>query len=343
MIPAAARSPFSVLHGAFAQARSVGPGVLVCVVVALAASFLSEHHGGPQLLYALLLGLAFNFLAAHERLVAGIALCARTVLRTGVALLGARITLEQVAGLGIASAATVVAAVVLTIGTGLLLARALGRSREEGLLSGCAVGICGASAALAVSAVLPATRENERFTLLAVVGVTLLSTLAMVLYPLGLTAMGLDARASGIFLGGTVHDVAQVVAAAMMLGPEAADTAAIVKLFRVALLAPVAALIALAYRRAASSGTAARPPLVPGFLLGFAILVMLGSIGWIPATASAAASDASKWLLMIAIAAAGMKTNLGELVKLGWVPLVMLVTETVVIAGFTMALLWLGV
>lgn len=338
MTRATARPRVTVLHAGLAQARSCSPGVLVCVVVALAATFLSEHHGGPALLYALLLGLAFNFLAAHEQLVAGIALCGRAALRVGVALLGARITVEQVAGLGMATAATVVAAVALTIGTGVLLAAVLRRPRAEGLLSGCAVGICGASAALAVSAVLPATRENERFTLLAVVGVTMLSTVAMVLYPLGLNALGLDARGSGIFLGGTVHDVAQVVAAATMMGPEAADTAAIVKLFRVALLAPVAALIALAYRRAAASAPTARPPLVPGFLLGFAALVAVGSLGWIPAEASAATSKASKWLLMIAIAAAGMKTNLSELMKVGWVPLVMLVTETLVIAAFTLAL-----
>lgn len=336
----ARRLPGALLQGGYLQARHAIPGVLVCGVVALAATFLSEHHGGPQLLYALLLGLALNFLAAHEQLKAGITLCARFALRVGVALLGARITIDQVTGLGLGAAATVAAAVVVTIVTGLLLARLLGRPREEGLLSGCAVGICGASAALAVSAVLPATRENERFTLLAVVGVTILSTAAMVLYPLGLTALGIGPRESGILLGGTVHDVAQVVAAAMMLGPEAADTAAIVKLFRVAMLAPVAMLIALAYRRQAAPTTAARqPPIVPGFLVGFAVLVVLTSTGWVSPQAAALAGSGSKWLLMLAIAASGIKTNLGELAKLGWVPVAMLVVETVVIALFTVAVI----
>lgn len=339
-MPVITRHPLASVNSGLARARAHTPGVSVCVVLALAASFLSEHHGGPSLLYALLLGLSFNFLAAHQPLMPGIATCARTALRAGVALLGARITIEQVTGLGIVTAAIVAAAVVLTIVTGLLLARLLNRPREEGLLSGCAVGICGASAAMAVSAVLPSTRENERFTLLAVVGVTILSTIAMVLYPLGLTAAGVSARDSGIFLGGTVHDVAQVVAAAMMLDPQAADTAAIVKLFRVAMLAPVAAAVALVYRRqATAAATSASPPLVPGFLLGFAGLVALGSFGWIPSSATEAATSASKWLLMVAIAAAGVKTNLAELMKLGWAPLFMLVTETVIIAAFTLSMI----
>jgi uncharacterized integral membrane protein (TIGR00698 family) len=309
-------------------------------VVALAATFLSEHHGGPQLLYALLLGLSLNILASHDQLKAGITLCARFALRVGVALLGARITIDQITGLGLAAAATVAAAVAVTIASGLLLARLLGRPREEGILSGCAVGICGASAALAVSAVLPATRENERFTLLAVVGVTILSTVAMVLYPLGLSALGVGQRESGILLGGTVHDVAQVVAAAMMLGPEAADTAAIVKLFRVAMLAPVAMLIALAYRRRAAAAAASRqPPLIPGFLIGFACLVALASTGWVSPQAVTLAGSWSKWLLMLAIAGSGIKTNMGELAKLGWTPVVMLVVETVVIAVFTAAVI----
>jgi uncharacterized membrane protein YadS len=108
------------------------------------------------------------------------------LLRVGVALLGARITLTQVAKLGVETALVIVVAVALTIGFGLLLAKWLKRPREEGVLSGGAVAICGASAALAISSVLPQTKENERFTLLAVVGVTVLSTLSMILYPFAL-------------------------------------------------------------------------------------------------------------------------------------------------------------
>jgi uncharacterized integral membrane protein (TIGR00698 family) len=277
--------------------------------------------------------LTLHFLSSNERLAPGLALCSRVALRVGVALLGARITVHQVAGLGPGTATGIAVGVALTIAMGLLLAKLLHRTAEEGLISGCAVGICGASAALAVSAVLPHTHENEKFTLLTVVGVTLLSTVAMVIYPIGLSLSGIHPHQSGVFLGATIHDVAQVVAAGMMVGPQAADAAAIVKLFRVALLAPIVFLVALAYRqRVLALPGSRRPALVPGFLLGFAALVLCASAGWISPLVATGAGTASKWLLMLAIAAAGMKTNLADLAKLGWIPVLMLVSETVLIA-----------
>lgn len=328
--------------------KAHAPGVLVCILIALSATFLSEHYGGPQLLYALLLGLALHFLYAQADNSGGINFCARTVLRFGVALLGVRITLNQVTHLGTSVGLVLVLAVGLTIATGLLLARAFQRPAAQGFLSGGAVGICGASAAMAISSVLPPTRDNERFTLMAVVGVTVLSTLAMVFYPLFLNWLSTSPVQSGIFLGGTIHDVAQVVAAGVMMGPEAGDTATIVKLFRVVLLLPVVMLIAFFYRQrgaahALSESPPPKPPLVPGFLLGFLALVLLASTGWVPTEVTALAENASRWCLVIAIAAAGIKTSLGELAKLGWQPVVMLVTETLAIALFMLsALLWLN-
>lgn len=313
------------------------PGVMTCAVIALAATFLSEHYGGPQLLYALLIGLAFHFLVANPQVKIGVDFCGRTLLRIGVALLGARITLPQVGQLGASSAAVVVAAVALTILLGTVLAKVLHRSREEGLLTGCAVGICGASAALAVSSVLPQTKENERFTLLVVVGVTVLSTLAMIIYPFVLSLIGLTAGQSGIFLGGTIHDVAQVVAAGMMLGPATGDTATVVKLFRVMLLMPVVLAIATLYR----NHPAAKPsdeaaPLIPGFLLAFIVLVLLASLGFFTPTVSKLANESSRWLLVTAIAAAGIKTSFEDLLKLGWKPVLMLLGETVFIGFFVL-------
>ncbi len=317
------------------------PGVLVCALVALSATFLSEHFAGPQLLYALLLGLSLNFLTEHPNVLCGVNFCAKTLLRAGVALLGARITLSQISGLGIKTAVLVCGAVVLTIGFGLMFAKILKRPISEGLLSGCAVGICGASAALAISALMPRTKDTERFTLLAVVGVTVLSTLAMVLYPLLLRFLDFSSIKSGIFLGATIHDVAQVVAAGMILGQSAGDTATVVKLFRVALLMPVGLIVAMAFRhiqRKEDSATP-RPALIPGFLLFFIFLVVVGSTGFVDPIAVTVASDASRWLLVIAIAAAGVKTNFGDLLKLGWQPVVMLVGETFFIAILALTVL----
>jgi len=322
----------------YTQLRQHGPGVLVCLVIALAATFVSRHYGGPQLLYALLIGLAFHFLNRDPRMVQGINFCGRTLLRVGVALLGARITFAQVAELGPRTAVLLVLAVLLTIGFGLLLARWLGNTRDEGVLTGSAVAICGASAALAVSSVLPQTRENERFTLLAVVGVTVLSTVAMVVYPFSLNAIGLTPAQAGIVLGGSIHDVAQVVAAGMMLGPQAGDTATLVKLFRVMLLMPVVLVIAVMYRHHPGVKTPeTEVPLVPGFLLAFIVLVMLASVGTITPDMAIVAGETSRWMLVTAIAAAGVKTSFADLLKLGWKPVALLLGETLFIVAFMVA------
>ncbi len=313
------------------------PGTMVCVVIALAATFMSQQLGGPQLLYALLMGLSFHFLISHPQIKKGVDFCGRTLLRCGVALLGARISIDQVGQLGLATGIMVALALACTIGFGILLARWLGRSPAEGVLTGGAVAICGASAALAISSVLPQTKDNERFTLLVVVGVTVLSTVAMVLYPFSAQGIGMTPQASGIFLGGSIHDVAQVVAAGMILGNEAGDTATLVKLFRVMLLMPVVVLVVVVYRSHPDVKVSdTKVPLVPGFLMVFIVLVLLATAGAIQAPMAKIAGDVSRGLLVTAIAAAGIKTSFEDLVKLGWQPVVMLVGETLFIGVFVL-------
>jgi uncharacterized membrane protein YadS len=107
--------PFSSPSSLFSSLTLRLPGTLVCVVIALAATFLSEHYGGPQLLYALLIGLAFHFLCSNPRVRPGVDFCGRSLLRIGVALLGVRITLTQVARLGLESAVVIAVGVALTI------------------------------------------------------------------------------------------------------------------------------------------------------------------------------------------------------------------------------------
>lgn len=341
------------LAGAWRQARRQTGGTLLCAMVGLSALFISEHHGGPALLYAMLLGLSFHFLAQDARLQPGIHFCGRTVLRIGVALLGARIGVDQVQALGWPTALLVVGGVAMTLAAGLLLAKALGCRRDEGLVSGCAVGICGASAALAVASVLPPTRENERFTLLTVVGVTVLSTLAMLLYPLLVQVAGFSSHQAGVFFGATIHDVAQVVAAGMLLSQAgdtaAADSATIVKLMRVMLLLPVVLAVAAWVRRGETPGAIvidegdhprAEVPLVPTFLLGFVVLMLLNSTGLLSTAVITGASAISRLLLVIAIAAAAMKTSLDDLRQLGWRPVGLLLGETVwlaLLAGLVIA------
>lgn len=318
-----------------ALAKSWWPGSALSAVIALAATAVSTLHGGPQLLYALFFGISFHYLSHEPATKPGIDFCSRTVLRLGVGLLGARITAAQIASLGWTTAALVVLAVATTIGGGVLLARRLGLSRAQGVLSGGAVAICGASAALAISAVLPREKEGDRFTLLVVVTVTALSTLAMVLYPLLARALHLDPRLAGLFLGGTIHDVAQVVGAGYTLGTQTGDIATIVKLFRVALLALVVVAVAAMFRHhrgEPSSRTPRRQPLVPWFLWLFLGMVAVNSLGALPPPAQEALGSAARMCLVVAIAALGTKTSFAELAGAGWRSLALIVAETLWIA-----------
>ena len=311
--------------------RTLGPGLVIAGLVALAASWLAEHYATPVMLFALLLGIAVNFLSQDERCKPGLEFASRNVLRVGVALLGARITFDQIQSLGGGALALAASAVVLTILFGIALARTAGLPRQFGVLTGGSVAICGASAALAIASVLPRGATHERDTIMTVVAVTALSTIAMVLYPVFAAAVGFDEQTTGIFLGATIHDVAQVVGAGYSVSTVAGDTATIVKLFRVALLLPVVLVISFVLQRSVSSTTKGeeRPPLLPLFLVAFAALVVVNSFGWLPATVTNGLQEASRWCLVLAIAALGTRTSLGDLAQVGWRPVAVIVGETV--------------
>jgi len=325
-------------RNAFAAAlHARWPGALLCAVIAMAASFVARLHGGPQLLYALLFGVSFHFLHEDVKIRPGIEFCSGIVLRLGVALLGARITVAQIVALGWSTALVVVGCVLSTILGGIWLARRLGLSTTQGLLSGGATAICGASAALAISAVLPRSREQERFTLVVVVSVTSLSTIAMLLYPLLAHALHLPPALAGLFLGGAIHDVAQVVGAGYLMGQETGDAATIVKLFRVSMLALVVIAVSAAYRGRRPPGSGASPApqaaLVPWFLWVFLALVMLHSLHGIPDLAQPLIGDVSRGCLIVAIAALGVKTSFQMLFETGWRPFALLLVETLWLAG----------
>ena len=314
------------------------PGLAVTAVVAVAATFLSLHYHASVMLFALLLGMALHFLAEEGRCLPGIQLASSLVLRTGVALLGLRITFAQVQALGWGTVALVVATVAATILAGVALARALRLGSAFGTLTGGAVAICGASAALAIASILPKHKHAERDASFTVIGVTALSTLAMILYPIIAGALGMDHRAAGIFLGGTIHDVAQVVGAGYSVSTETGDAATIVKLLRVAMLLPACLVIGLALH-VRGSAAAHAAPVLPWFAVAFAVLVVVNSLGWIPAMVVDAGSTVSRACLVMAIAAIGMKTSLKSLVDMGLKPVLLVVLETAVLAGIVLGVL----
>jgi uncharacterized integral membrane protein (TIGR00698 family) len=321
-----------------AWAKAQTPGLLASFIVALAATFLSEHYGASVMLFALLLGMALNFLSAEGACAQGIGLASRQLLRLGVALLGLRITFSQLGELGWAPLAIVLVSVVATIAFGLLCARLFGFNRQFGLLTGGAVGICGASAALAIAAALPHHEKKERAVIFTVIGVSALSTVAMVLYPIVAKWLQLDARLTGIFFGATIHDVAQVVGAGYSVSDEAGDAATVVKLLRVLMLLPVILVTSLILRMKSDQPGRAGP-LLPGFALAFAALVLVNSAGLIPAAVQHAGSELSRWFLVTAIAAIGMKTQLKDVATVGLKPVLMMIGETLFLMVLVIALL----
>lgn len=325
------------------RARAVFPGLMLALVLALAAKFLSEHYGMPAMLMALLLGIAFNFLSHEGRCVEGIEFTARTILRIGVALLGVRITADLVSGLGFELLILIPLAVALTTAIGILASRLLGQSRLFGLLTGGSVAICGASAAMAISAVLPKDQKSEQNLIFTILGVTLLSTLTMIFYPIVAQYLGLSDTQTGIFLGLTIHDVAQVVGAGFSVSPEAGETAILVKLMRVTMLAPVVLIITLIIRKKNNTMTqegSKQPPLLPVFVLVFMVLAAITVMGGTPEIAQQGLTSLSNWALLSAIAAVGVKTSLKTAFSVGPKAILLIVIETGFIALFALVVLY---
>lgn len=325
--------PLNIADG-IRRSRALLPGVTVSVLIALASQFISEHYGAPAMLLALLFGISLNFLADHSECGPGIAFAAKSLLRIGVALLGLRISFDMVEALGWPIVALIVAMVPLTIAFGLAASRLFGFRYRFAFLSAGAVAICGASAAMAIAAILPKDERSDDRLVFTVVGVTILSTIAMILYPILSQAFGFDDFTAGIYLGATIHDVAQVVGAGFSISPEAGETATLVKLLRVAMLAPVVILGAFLLRRGASAERkGAQPQLVPGFVLAFILLATLNSTANLPAPLLRVAADTSGWLLLTAIAAVGLKTRPAEILNVGRPAAALLLAETLFLGG----------
>jgi uncharacterized integral membrane protein (TIGR00698 family) len=313
--------------------RDALPGLLLSATIALAVRFVSDRLGGPAMLYALLFGMAFNFLCEDERFARGIRFASRNILRFGVALLGLRITTGDAMELGWPVVALIVASVVATILIGGLIGRAWGLTSDQSILSAGAVAICGASAALAIASVLPPHKDHERDTVLIVAGVTALSTIAMIFYPVLVTYLQYDNATAGVFLGATIHDVAQVVGAGYIISDQTGEISTLVKLIRVACLVPVVITISLLMHRRRSADSS-NEPLLPWFLVAFVVLVTVNSLGWVPAEVHTVMTPVSSWSLLTAVAALGVKTSLKPLADVGPAPIGVMLVQTAFLAVF---------
>jgi uncharacterized integral membrane protein (TIGR00698 family) len=164
----------------------------------------------------------------------------------------------------------------------------------------------------------------------------------MIVYPMVVRALDLDAVQAGVFLGATIHDVAQVVGAGYGMSQETGDTATVVKLMRVAMLLPVILCAAMITRARGATEGGKRPPLLPWFAVGFVLLAGLNSTHWVPTVVQQFANEASRWCLVIAISALGMKTQLKELATVGIKPILLMVGETIFLAVLVLLMLRWG-
>ena len=308
-------------------------GLLLATVIAASATFMSEHYGAPVMLFALLIGIAFHFLSEEESCAKGIDFAAKALLRFGVGLLGLRLGLAEVTGLGFGPVAAIIGFVLATLACGALMSYLFGRRLAFGMLAGGAVAICGASAALAIASVLPPHKDREQDTLFVVIGVTALSTIAMITYPLLFQSLGFSDVQSGFLVGATIHDVAQVVGAGYSISDEAGVIATYVKILRVALLPVVMLVVMLSFRGAQQQRLS-----VPWFLVMFLGCAIAANTGVVPASALALLNEVSRWCLVIAISALGVKTSLGRIIKVKASYSLILIVETLFL--LTIAILY---
>lgn len=337
--------------------RPLLAGIAISVVVAVVSNaaepMLKAATGStvgiPSVVIALVIGMLLHPFANTARFEPGMTFCVKKLLRWAIGLLGLRVALGDIIALGLTTALLVVASMAATIATGFLLARWLGREAGTGALAGVATAVCGASAALATATVVPDYRGKAADVAFTVIAMNALSTLAMLAYPLICTWLGLSPIQTGIMLGATIHDVAQVVGAGQSVSDEAANAAVIVKLFRVFMLLPAVLTVGWFLTREGTSTEHAKVP-VPVFAIAFLLLCLLNSVlSTLPALAGvyqplrSALLEASRWGLLIAIAALGLGTSIAAMARLGWRHLVLVTGTSLVILGVvTGGLLVLG-
>ena len=322
------------------------PGLaLVGVLTALA--FAVRQIPGAAVLSPMIIGIVLGMGVGNLAVVpaparAGIAFAMRRLLRLAIILLGLQLTAAQIVDVGAVGIAIIALTLLSTFAFTVFLGRRLGVDAKLAELIAAGTSICGASAVICTNTV---TRAGDEDVAYAVACVTVFGSIAMLLYPFFPGLLHLEARAFGLWSGASIHEIAQVVAAAFQAGREAGEFGTIAKLSRVMMLAPmVIGLGLLAARRASTAGVGAakaRAPM-PWFVLGFIALVGLNSIAPITPEARSAAAMLTTVLLTMALAAMGLETDFSKLRAKGMRPLLLGAASSLFIAGFSLALVKLA-
>jgi uncharacterized integral membrane protein (TIGR00698 family) len=262
----------------------------------------------------------------------GMRFAASRLLRIGVVLIGLRVALDDLAAIGIPGLVVVVLAVTVTFFGAQWIGRRMGVSDDLSLLIGTGYSICGVSAVAAMNGVIGADEEEAAY---AIGLVTLAGSLSIVVLPLLGAVLGMTPIDFGTWVGGAVHDVAQTVATASTSGDDALTAAIVVKLTRVALLAPLVVGVALARKSRSQVPNAGRPPLLPLFVAGFLLMVAIRSIGLIPDSWLEQIRQIEGFLFTVSLVGVGFGVDLGRLRKLGGRPLALGMTAWVLVAGMS--------
>ncbi|MBF2055246.1 MAG: putative sulfate exporter family transporter [Candidatus Sericytochromatia bacterium] len=316
--------------------RHNAPGLLLCFAIAALALSLAPYLPLNSLMLALLMGLllaAFWHPSATVR--PGVVFSMKKVLRLAIVLLGLRISLDQVQALGWSSLLIVFSGVALTFGLTLGLGRWLKLSRSSTLLMASGVSICGASAVLAADAVVEAEESDVVY---AVAVITLLGTAFMLAYPVLQWLLMLAPTHYSLWVGSSVHEVAQVVAAGFAHGEQTGELATVVKLTRVLALVPVMLLLVVYQRRTAAAEVGLKQVPIPWFVLGFVGLLLLG--GLLPASFKAPLNLLGQLSLVMAMAALGLETRLDKLRAAGLRPLYLGLASSLFLSLFSLGMIY---
>ncbi|MEU4311014.1 putative sulfate exporter family transporter [Nocardia sp. NPDC024068] len=316
----------------------VAAGIALCGAGAAAAMVIGHFVPAVSpLLIAIVAGaLLANLVMVPGWIRPGLDFSSKRLLRVGVALLGLRLMFSDVIGLGWGVIAVVVSIVVLGIAGTMYAGKLLGLSWTQRVLIACGFSICGAAAVAAAGGVVDADDEE---LLTAVALVVVFGTMMIPAVPLLANVIGLSERQAGIWAGGSIHEVAQAVAAGGIIGGAALAVATVVKLARVLMLALVMAYLGARRRRTAGGGGAdnAQPPLVPVFVLGFLVCVALRSTGLLPQVVVDQAQWIQTALLTAAMFALGLGVRVSLLRSVGSRPIVLAGLSTVWVAAIALA------
>ncbi|WP_341728384.1 putative sulfate exporter family transporter, partial [Brooklawnia sp.] len=310
------------------------PGLMVTALVTLAALLINQINSlHSMMLVAIVLGAVIgNLRPVPASWQPGLEFAARHLLRAGIVLLGLQISLTTLGGLGWRRLALVVVVVSIGVSSTLLIGRLLGVPGPLRMLVACGCSICGAAAVAGAKDISGADEEQTGTALGLVV---LFGTLSIPVVPLLAGLMALSTQSAATWAGASIHEVAQVVAAAAAIGPDAMAVAVTVKLARVVCLAPVVAVLGLMTRRSGAAVTQSgkRPTLIPGFVLGFLAMVILGTIIAIPAPVLGVIKIAQSALLAMAMAALGFGIQISALREVGLKPVLLGLIATVIVSG----------